>query len=362
MRWGLLFTDISARLIGLFGLYCTVLLLLVWARNAGLPEATGQFVLGLGIFSLAMTGLYLVPGLHDKVLRSTVRLLARIPFLLINALWLVLIMAVLTFASESGHRVIPMEFGRQAHIYAIAALLGLFALTIFPFGLAYGDARAELNRARLLKRLDRDITARAAGVLDGSQPDRPLRKRDIGDVLAPLPLGLTLVWSLYALRFGDTVQTAQLDRWVEANAVMLFASIAVLIVLPPLLNRHLRAPTTPQGARRGLGRRLALPMLALPVTTGLLLAVLPHDGLPQAWNMATANPVETLHYKLVDMATDPGLGGCVRLAPVDAPQDDMLHCGMDRAFTDQLAPGDIFEATGELSRFGHTFDQVRVLR
>ncbi|MBO6604037.1 MAG: hypothetical protein JJ938_15705 [Roseicyclus sp.] len=59
MRWGLLFTDISARLIGLFGLYCTVLLLLVWARNAGLPEATGQFVLGLGIFSLAMTGLYL---------------------------------------------------------------------------------------------------------------------------------------------------------------------------------------------------------------------------------------------------------------------------------------------------------------
>ncbi len=358
MRWGLLFTDLGARIIGVFGLYCTALIITAWTHYIGPPLAVWGTIAGFGLFSFLMTCLYLLPNLHESILRSTVRKGRRVVFVAFNALWLLVSIGFFHAALRNDRAFVPSEWGFEAFAYVATAVAILFALMIFPFGLSYRPAEEEIAGARHLERFQRAQRRDEAAREDAAEATAPPRPRDIWDVVTALPLLILFIGSLIALRFGSTVQTASLDAWLDS--VWFLSSVAfALIVTPYCLNHGLRPPVTRLATRVRKSRRRLMNILSIPMLGVTLHIFVGYDGVPELWNRVTTNPTATVQYKVTGIETYFKLRGCVRLAPTDALDQNMMLCRFGQEFDPGLRVGDVLEVTGELSRFGHTFEEVR---
>lgn len=141
MRWGLLFSDSLARIMGVLGLVAS----LVWIGGAKTVATNGgpmtNFVVGGAVFCTALTLVFLMPQIHRRMIGRTLGKLPRFGFLLLCLPW-VAVVAAGFYALESGlEDVLPDLTPMSIWPFATVAVLTLFAILVFPFGLSWRMAR-----------------------------------------------------------------------------------------------------------------------------------------------------------------------------------------------------------------------------
>ncbi|MEM8824188.1 MAG: hypothetical protein AAGF30_11300, partial [Pseudomonadota bacterium] len=141
MRIGLLLSDIAIFLIGLFGLIGVMVFFALrdWIMIVQTPAHFSH--LASGLFLLAMTFAFLLPSVNQGVLRKTLTWWLRVPFVLVAAFWLFATQSLVQAAIARGDLpALPDQMTAYFPIAAIAIAV-LFALFIFPVGLAYAEPR-----------------------------------------------------------------------------------------------------------------------------------------------------------------------------------------------------------------------------
>ncbi|MEM8825185.1 MAG: hypothetical protein AAGF30_16380, partial [Pseudomonadota bacterium] len=252
---------------------------------------------------------------------------------------------------------------------AAIAIAVLFALFIFPVGLAYAEPRRERALAHPVMTLsDAPAVApvSAYAMADAAAPpSRPVHglAAPAGDKmtwrshLVSLPVTAFVIWTMGTFRTSSTTINPTLEialapyLWFGVGAIG--ALFALMFLLSLMLEPTYRPP---------LRRKPALAILVLPVMFGLcwlLWLGATQNGLPTAWNLLTENPDGAITYTVDDIITSRKLRGCVALSTETGAT--FINCGMGRDFIDQLAEGDRIEIVGELSAVGHTFDRGRIL-
>lgn len=136
MRIRLLISDISAVFLGTLGLYA-----ILAATLLGAFHSSGLLMLLVMLFAMSMC--FLLPTLQSKLVRLTFKSSARMPFLVISALWLQMTMGL--FAKLKGLPV-PLPGWTLLNenwvgIYLTAVCLLVFSY-VFP-GAAYDIMRSE---------------------------------------------------------------------------------------------------------------------------------------------------------------------------------------------------------------------------
>lgn len=363
-------SGVSARVMGLFGL-ASAGLLAVMAYERGLedPVMLAAMVTG-AIFCLIKALQFLLPASFRNTLDRTEGALPRTAFILVSLAWLLI----------SGF--VILEFGRQTGVAPpiARALLGAVGVTLFLFlifillGLSYrvAEPRPDPNEPEVEYRAKEQMRSiftadapppRLASkryetiLIDGAQ----LRQRDVWDYFAILMLVTGLLGGFAAFRYGTAVQTAELAGIINQNLLHIYIAVTIAFAAPIVLVSALRDPAT-----RGMDgisgiRRLAMLLLAAPVMGGVITLLVPFDLAPQAWNMATTNDPATLRYEVVEVETTGLMRDCVRLALPGAPGETVMTCALGSEFVAGLRPGNVVEATGELSPYAHSMTEVALV-
>jgi len=375
MRWGLLISDALARLIGLTGMIIAAVFF-VGAFHGLTGDATYlRHNAGAAIFMMCMAVIFLLPRLHDRMMRRTLHVVLRVPFVLLCLIWAATIAAGLWVLSQvASGAPDAAQYAVYWPLIAVATALAL-AVVVFPFGLGYSEARASkeagipLDEPPPAPKAPHDLEAKVEyRVAEAKRPPEDrfgadgLPHRGMLDYLAWVPMIVVLIAGMLALRYGDTVQTPGLNAYLDLNwlalAVMTGFALFIPVAIAGLIRRWRGAEMVPVGAARGI-----LGVVVTPILLGAtVFAMAAYDLFPWAWNRMTDNPEATAVYEVTDIRLPGQLQNCVRLRPSDQPSQGMMHCGMDGALVTGLDIGDRIEATGELSDFAHSFESVRVLR
>lgn len=369
MNWGLIFSDTLARLMGFIGLIAAA----VFGFGAYISLSGDQAFLihngAMAAFLLLMSLVFLSPGMHDRFMYRTRNFLLRIPFILLSAAWVVGMGLGLMVLAQTADAWFALGTITQNWTFVALTAAAAAAIVVFPIGLGYRAERpfpfeADPMEAPLGYELEPDldyqVAAQRAALMREAQL-KPQRESDMLDAIVIFPfVGLALL-SAYALVIGETVQTASHDAFADQYRIALIAVVAVISFLPSLLNTGLRGRPVTDGPAPGLFRRALVFFFGMPVLATLLFLGVAYDLVPWAWNQFTTNPDGTLTYEVTEIFGRVDLIQCVRLAPVDAPDQDMMHCALDKEVIETLAPGSLIEAIGPLSPFGHSFTSVRAL-
>lgn len=187
MNWRLLFCDISARIIGLLGLYATVLLARFWFTLPNGITVHAAVMTAVAVFSLVMTGLFLLPKTHDALLRKTNDFWAFQIFVFVCFLWLGLIGLVLFSYMDAPKRLITVEVHRIVLFFGFPTALFLFSVTIFPFWTSYSG-----------------LPVTTASNAEDKHARKPGRKPDIWDQICFSIMLLPTFVGAGALHFGTT--------------------------------------------------------------------------------------------------------------------------------------------------------------
>lgn len=408
MNWGLFFNDVLARVVGLIGLVAAAAWIVsgLSAFESGGTAAPG--VAGAAVFSLAMAVMFLLPGTYQRMVARMRPRVLRGLFVLVCALWVVAAGYGLLSAGRALEAMVPVDLPALVWPVAAAALSAALLVLIFPMGLAWKSLQPEAEYTEIEREEDAEedleavsggvpvyrvkqawaehsaTRAEAASAEDAARAwslSRPVdeppafvaapmapgrrgtarvaagRAADLLDVIAMLPLLAVIGGGLAALRFGTTVQTAELDAWLIANQPLALGVTLGLVGILPFLNMLLRGPTAKARAR-GLAARAIGPLIAAPVLVGASFVLGAFDGLPTLYNLVNDAPVQTLDYRVIAIGDSPPLSGCVRLQPAGAADSAAMICSLQAELVDGLVPGQLISATGPLSDLGHTFDEV----
>ncbi|MBF9030432.1 hypothetical protein HKCCE3408_08495 [Rhodobacterales bacterium HKCCE3408] len=365
-------SSLSARVIGLSGLVAAAI---VWQIGAAFLLGSGAdqtVVLAVTAFLGLMSLFFLVPGLHDLILRGTLPAVPRIVFILVSAAFVAI--CGLSFVEFTGQPPIDLPVQVGPDEAGIAALVvGALWLLTYVIGIGYRALRLRVEaevttfsprRSGVIEigngRTVTDYAAMFQSEAEKERVFRPeLRDRDMLDFLSGL-IVLLLVVSAVAMRLGSSVQSEALADWLLTHRMQALgaAGFAALIVV---MNGLMRAPATERQARRSLMMRLLGVVIFLPALAWGLFSLVPHDGLPTAWNLITDNEEATITYRVVEVMESRNFAGCALLALDDRPELEMMTCAFDPAFAAGLTPGDRVSITGELSPYAHTFETATLL-
>ena len=376
MRYGLLATDISAVLLGLFGLAAlgSFALYVDWQMtwSLGRMHVMAGFALLLGSMAL----LFLWPPLYQRMVQTTFPLPMRIVFVLLSAAWLFWALAYLRQVAGIGG---PVRDAVQANFGSIAGVvLALFAITIFPFGFSYSDLRAE-RRAR--RRAAREAAAervavdlprvgraqtRPGGASAARAPSAHASRRTGNGLGANLAWGVVLglgALGLYAWLAGLTVQTLEVERALNRLSMPVIGGATVTAwILAAAFWSRLRAFHTRSGGRQGPVRSFFGVVLGFPLLIAACWIGLAYCAFPFAWNALTENPVARQAYIVESVSRGRRTKGCIDLLWEPGGAEQTTICGLGRDFAYSLVPGDVLVVEGELSRFGHRFERWGVAR
>ena len=358
MNWMLLFSDLTARLIGLVGTLATAttIYLAIQAYSDSHPFGFPYAIIAL--WSLVKTLDFLWPPRHERVVARTQRTWPRLVFLVTTGVWLVLAFASI---SATANRLGLNPDGTMAGPSVGAALVitGLFVI-FFVLGLGYRAARAQMPEAELQAALTSPKALRRAEERH-LQAQGAIRRNDLWDALLGVPLAIPLLLGFISMRDGSTVPTAEHAAWVEANMLLIILAIAAVALVVQIVGVR-RAPTTAMHARWSPGFRVLVMMGAgVPLFTGIMWFLGPLHALPYGWHLATTQPVANVTYQVTDIRDGRRSSVCVTLRPDDTPDYEVRSCGFRDSDTAGLRRGDWLEARGELSRFGHTISEFRVI-
>lgn len=371
MRIGLLISDVAAVLLGLFGLAALL-------SFSAYINWTGAYHLGrlhlfivLAVMLAGMTLLFLVPQLHQRILRKTFPWPVRMVFVPLCIGWIVI---SLSYLRQVGGLDTDIRDFVQANDGWVALAVGvLFAVTIFPFGLAYADLRAEHRMRKAERRRAKHAQALATEAIPASdvpvagarQPHqtapRAGKTGPISHAINAVTL-LVLAAGAYAWFFGKTTQTPLVDRFLDQYILSVIALVTLAIWILVAANW----PRVVAAAQRRNGQSATKTVfgiaLGVPLIVSLFYIIIGYSLFPFAWNVATENDVESRTYLVIDVRRTRKMKGCFTVALQDDGPETSLMCGLGRDFGLSLQPGDRLTVTGELSAYGHTFDDVRVVR
>lgn len=365
MNWSLLLSDTLARLIGLVGLIACAFWGIVLARRFTGVAAEGTAVFPSAMFALAtfFTLVFLLPNTHDRVMRLTFPVFARLMFLPVA-------IAGLGAVAFGVMAIAAVSFERDLYVIVVTSVvlsLGvLFAILIFPFGLAYREARLEYRHSQHIRQMqairDHEALMARSGSSASRHPVLPnglvLRKSDTIDNLTGLPALFVFAAFFYGFKVSTTVQTAELDQWADQNWLLGSAVCAALVFGPSFLNVMMRgAPYNPRTMNSKWGRRILAAALVPPVSFVAFVG-LAYDGVPGTWNLIHDPAPATIRYEITDISTGRRTRGCMTLQLADDPTRQMYVCNLP----DSLQVGDVIDATGPLSAYGHSIEQVNIVR
>ena len=312
----------------------------------------------MALWSLVKTLDFLWPARHERKVMRTQRLLPRLVFLILTGAWLLLVMGAIAGTAQALE-LSPDGVLAKPLLAAGLLIIGLFVI-FFGLGLGYRAARAQMPEAARAAALTSPRQARRAEER-ALQAQGVLRKHDIWDALLSLPVGAALLLGFLSLRSGTTVPTADHAAWVEANMIPIMLGLAaVALVLQLAMAR--RAPTTVMHARWSPEARLRIMVvLGVPFMTGLMWYFGPLHALPYGWHLLTTQPEAIVAYQVTDIRSGRRSSICVSLVPVEQPDHEVTSCAFDRQSAAGLSPGARVEALGELSPFGHSLSQLRLV-
>ncbi|WP_171176070.1 hypothetical protein [Ruegeria sp. HKCCD8929] len=352
MNWRLLVSDVSARIIGVFGFYVTVLTARTWFTIPYGPNVGNILGMGFSVLSLILTAAYLLPRFHDLVIERSFRASGRVPLVLASVLWLLLSVWVLQTSIDDGKPLLPTDWQEFVLKHVTPCMFFLFGLTIFPIGWAYSGAKQRLGdpgeQSALVQAKSTDFETTA------------YRKRDIWDHLIDAPVVVVLLGSALAYRFGDTISSGPFKAWVDSNYLLSFLVIGAMPWAIMLIRTWVRPPLRQQ-AKLGVGMKIIAYAIGLPFISFVQFFVTTSHGIPWVWNAVTQNPEATIFYQVVDIEERGRFRGCIEFKTPDKWNHRFTNCGLDSYWAGRLETGDLIEATGELSGFGHTFSRIEAV-
>ncbi len=374
MKWDLFISDIFARIIGLIGLiaampwlvYCFTL-----EKFSGL-QVSFELSVGLSVFLVVVSLLFLLPNVHDKFVRVTRPGLLRFLAVILALGWV--------FASVFGLRdqylLSRMLEAPEFATYIIAILAGLlclgFLLLVAPIGLAWREPRrehalrmeqrainiaaAETERRNAAQFVGGEITSAHNPVASARRP------ADFMDKVVTYPYLIVFAATIYAFKFDATVQTAAFDAQLDGLWVIGTIIATAALFGPMLIHNLIRG--VPHNPKSTLPTWLA--WIIGPPFAGLFgfIAFLGggYDVIPSAWNMFNEAENGTIQYEVLDVSDVRRLRDCAQIRIVGDPDRTMYVCNVSGQLVRDLRPGEIIEATGPLSEYGHSFEQVRVVQ
>lgn len=366
MRWDLLLSDTLARLIGLIGMVAAIPFFAdaVSGGNILNREMPLEATLGIGGTIVLVALLFLVPKPFEVALRVSRPWLIRPGFFSLAVMWAILVFLGL---DQTLQITIDQTLGQQLATiiwWTIPVFGVLFAVLVFPFGYgwrAYRDIHQQ-HEALRVQRLEQEV---AASTVPGSRKlenGMVLRKQDFFDNLMMVPLGLLMLAGGYGFKFDTTVQTAEWDQWADANAVIGTLAVSAAVFGPMVAMNLIRGmPYNPRAMASKWGRRV-LATIMLPPLGYLCFVIAAYDAFPSTWNLINEAEQGTLRYEVLDVSSSRRVRDCVQIQLVGDPDRTMYVCNVSGQLVRDLRPGEIIEATGPLSEYGHSFEQINVVR
>ncbi|MQQ08569.1 hypothetical protein GFB49_08910 [Epibacterium sp. SM1979] len=243
----LLLSEVSGRLMGLFGLVS--LALGIKAYQAGTSTWSYDSLIFVGGLCFAFSLLYLLPRTHRMVMRVTHPFGLRLLFAKFSVFWMAANMLFAVDAQEGN--VIAAHPGLKAVLFLL--LIGLppvvFLLMYFPVGLSYRAQR--LRREALVaqptlpkvkhRTVQSDQSDRRRPMADVAPSVEPSAQR--GSVWVWLPLALVTAVVVWVNAEMTVIPSPDYLRFVSTYLWLLMAGIFVLLFLLPLrsMARHGRS-------------------------------------------------------------------------------------------------------------------------
>lgn len=356
MKWDLFFSDLLARLLGIFGLFASGLWCIAVVQRASgtSPQDLPLLPSALALLCLAFTFIFLLPNTHDRIVRLTFPFFARLlflPFALVGCV-------AVAFGLFGLSALLPVS-QQFFSVLAPALVVGtgvLFGILVFPGGLAYREPRRAFREAMPIQAMPK------AGRTDHAQtpPGTPVmpRKADVWDFLVGAPLGLALIASFYGFKISTVAQTASFDQLIDDNWLVGLAVTFGVLWVPVLASHFIRGEAYNPRAPRNKGLRKLLTLISIPPFVYISFAGVAYDGFPAVWNLVQDHEAGTVRYEIVNISSARRLSDCMTLQVIAQPDYQMFVCNMPAT----LGVGDQIDATGPLSAYGHTIEQINVVR
>lgn len=363
MRWDLLFSDLFARILGFVGLVAAIPFFAHAVNGGGFVRSniSIQSACIMGGVTLLVALLFLLPRPFEATLRISRSWVLRPGFFMFCLLWLVLVAGGL-----SELKTLAGNFGLTAAPFQITTLVFIVTFLVLVFPLGYGwRAYRDVHEAHEAQLVQKRAERLAASVVPGSERltnGMSLRKQDFLDNLMFLPLGALMLLGFYGFKVSSTVQTSEWDQWADENWILGSVIVGGIIIGPSILMNLIRGmPYNPRAMQSKWGRRI-LATIIMPPLGYLCYLVAAYDALPAAWNLINQAERSTLQYQVLRVTDARRLRDCMQLQLVEDPERRMFVCNVSGELVRDLRPGEIIEATGPLSEYGHSFEQVRIVQ
>ncbi|MEX3014180.1 hypothetical protein [Gymnodinialimonas hymeniacidonis] len=375
MKWDLFVSDIFARIIGIVGLVAAmpwIVYCFTQVKFSGLPVET-NFAIGISSFLVILSLLFLLPNVHDKFVRITRPGLLRFLIVIVALAWVI----VAVFGLRDQYLLSRMLDAPPLTTYVIAAAAGLlclgYLLLVAPFGLAWREPRREhaLRMEQRAIQAAAEQSRRMYAVQSEAAMQQPAhpgpnaiawRKTDFLDVLLMLPFMALLIATLYGMKFSRTASLPDWNAFGQSNWIAGSAVVFVVVILPMLLGSIFRAPV-----RNFMRPDSRPPHPVVRFAVGIPMAIAVYFGavwygVPSTAHYVVDTSLATLTYEVERISTSRRSRGCATLVPTNAPDASVSVCNVSGTLVRDLRPGEIIEVTGPLSAYGHTFEQVRIVR
>ncbi len=374
MKWDLFVSDIFARFIGAVGLVAAmpwIVYCFTQVKFSGMPIES-NFAIGISAFLVTLSLLFLLPNVHDRFVRITRPGFLRFLIVIVALAWVI----VAIFGLRDQYLLSRMLDAPPVTTYVIATMAGLlclgYVLLVAPFALAWREPRREhalRMEQKAIAAAATETERRNKSQIVGSElgssatPLPPTRRpADLMDKIVSAPYLIAFAAIIYAFKFDTTVQTAALDAQLDGMWVVGTLIATALLFGPACLHTLIRgAPHNPKATLPTWLAWIIGPPFALAF--GFLAFVGGgYDVVPSAWNMLDDAEIGTIQYEVLDVLDARRLRDCAQIQIVGDPERQMFVCNVSGELVRDLRPGEVIEATGPLSDYGHTFEQVRIVR
>jgi hypothetical protein len=252
---------------------------------------------------------------------------------------------------RSGIGYIPAEYGRAAvgaMLFGFGAYVFLF---LFPLGISY----------RYASEFYSDAYHPGSGRMPEPkmQVDIGPRNADFFDFLLRLPLIGVIGVTAFAFLTDSVAPTLQLDQMAYSYLLPGMALAALLILFKPLVTM-LRRPIV-DAPRVHPIKKAAFVLLALPMLSLILYFSVAYHAVPWVWQKVKPAEEASLRYVVSENGLNDLVDGCLGLRFQETEDRAFTLCKLDAEITNDLLPGDIIEATGSLSQFGHSLSTLSVV-
>lgn len=372
MKYDLLLADILALLLGVFGVLALTSYCLYVNWGGAMAGGRVHLFLALAALMVAMTAFYLIPPLHQNVLRRTLPWATRIPFIGLSIIWLTVSLSYLRQVPGLPEGLLSSLQGNYR--WLAFPVLSMFALLIFPLGLGYREPARERRASAIVAdpagqqyataavvRQREQIHGGAVPHVGRTERAEPKRKASPMNGLLWGVIVLFVGYIAYTHLIGAVTQTLLLDQMLVKYSTISI-EIGSVVVWSYLATRW---RVTVDRNRARWGHAAPVVTLLAVLACGPSLAVFFYGGVaysafPYTWNLLTENPRGELVYSVIHVDKRGRGKGCVTLSFGDSDARTKV-CGLGRDVGQSLAPGDRLLVSGELSRFAHSFEAVQKL-